>query len=169
MTSKRPRQILTQRQAVIRAARAAKVDPEELDRAAILGQIAAFLTQHRYIGRKIAFKGGAVMHLMDGSPRFSGDLDGVVIAGKQIRQKWIDEALWDNPDAAKTFLGKPRIVNNNNQGVVYPIIECRAIRSGKEQVAAVQRVWPGHLIVSGGPPTWTEVEPGILHFQALLP
>jgi len=113
---------------------AARVSPAELDRARILGQIAAHLAGHRQIGKRIAFKGGAIMRLLDNSPRFSGDLDAVVITGRPIEQRWIDEALWDNPLAARTFIRRPRLVNMNESGLVYPIIECRAIGSGQNPI-----------------------------------
>jgi hypothetical protein len=72
VSKKRRRILVTGRQVVAQAALAAHVEPEDLDRAAILGQMAFFLTKHPRIGRRIAFKGGAVMRLLDGSPRFRG-------------------------------------------------------------------------------------------------
>jgi predicted nucleotidyltransferase component of viral defense system len=148
MSKKRRRDVVTQRQEVAQAALAAHVDPEELDGAAILAQMAFFLTQHPRIGQRIAFKGGAVMKLLDGSPRFSGDLDGVAIAGKPVERKWIEEALWDNPEAQKVFLGTPRIVNKTSRGISFPIVECRAIGSGKSPITVKLSInWSEPLVL----------------------
>lgn len=180
-------------------------------------------------------------------------------------------SLWANPEAARVFLAKPRIVNITDRGISYPIIECRAVGSGRnpitvklsinwserlqldavwqeltvhgitrkvriptvdgreraaekvrafleradvndafdlnhfaarnwkprdwnvvarlipiklqnstirpgtnlptrfdEQLARVKSVWPGDLVVSGGAPSWSAVEPGVLRFRDLL-
>jgi Nucleotidyl transferase AbiEii toxin, Type IV TA system len=152
---KRPRQVVTQRQETIRAAHAARISPAELDRAKILAQIAAHLASHRQIRGRIAFKGGAIMHLIDNSPRHSGDLDGVVISGRALQQRWIDEALWDNPLAARTFIARPRLVNANETSLVYPIIECRAIGSGQNPITVKMSIsWAEPLLLD---PVWCEL------------
>ena len=148
MSKKQRRAVVTRRQVVAQAALSAHVDPEDLDRAAILGQMAFFLIQHPRIGQRIAFKGGAVMKLLDGSPRFSGDLDGVAVAGKPIQRKWIEEALWDNPEAKRVFLGKPRIVNKTAHAISFPIVECRAIGSGKNPITVKLSInWSEPLVL----------------------
>jgi predicted nucleotidyltransferase component of viral defense system len=156
MAGKRKRQVVTSRQLLVRAAQAAQVSGQELDRAIILGQIAHFLTQHRRIGREIAFKGGAVMRLLDDSPRFSGDLDGAAVFGKTIRQEWIEEALWDNPQAKRVFVGgRPRIINKTSRGISYPIIECRAVGSGQSPVTLRLSInWSECLQLA---PVWREL------------
>ena len=167
MSKKRRRDLVTQRQVVAQAAMAAQIEPEELDRAAILGQMAFFLTQHPRIGQRIAFKGGAVMKLLDGSPRFSGDLDGVAIAGKPIERKWIEEALWDNPEAQRVFLGTPRIVNQTSRGISFPIVECRAIGSGKNPITVKLSInWSEPLLLD---PVWRPLPIHGLAEPAMIP
>jgi hypothetical protein len=92
------------------------------------------------------------MRLLDGSPRFSGDLDGVAIAGKPIERKSIEEALWDNPQAQKVFLGAPRIVNLTSRGISFPMVECRAIGSGNNPITVRLSInWSEPLLLD---PVW---------------
>jgi hypothetical protein len=39
------------------------------------------------LGQVLAFKGGAIMTLIDGSPRLSADLDAVVVTGRAVRER----------------------------------------------------------------------------------
>ncbi len=83
----------SQRELFRRAARALGVSASDYERADILAQIAGLLMRHRSIGRTLAFKGGAVMTLVDGSPRLSADLDAVVVTGGAVRDRQIRAAL----------------------------------------------------------------------------
>lgn len=81
------------RRSFIRAAAVLGVPVEDAERALILGQIAGLLIAHPRIGRALAFKGGAIMRLVDRSPRLSRDLDGSAVAGQRMQRRWIEEAL----------------------------------------------------------------------------
>ena len=64
----------------------AAIDPADVDRAIILGQLAELLMAHPRIGSSVAYKGGAIMNLVDGSPRLSRDLDGAAVSGRPVRR-----------------------------------------------------------------------------------
>lgn len=103
-----------------------RVDPADEDRAVILGQLAELLAAHPGIGRRIAFKGGAIMHLVDGSARLSRDLDGAVVAGRPVRRVRVEQAL-STPAARRVVVSVPRIVNENPSSLVFPVITCRSL------------------------------------------
>lgn len=103
-----------------------RVDPADEDRAVILGQLAELLAAHPRIGRRIAFKGGAIMHLVDGSARLSRDLDGSVVAGRPVRRVWVEQAL-STPAARRVVVSVPRIVNENPSSLVFPVVTCRSL------------------------------------------
>ncbi|HZP96536.1 MAG TPA: hypothetical protein VFC31_09405 [Candidatus Limnocylindria bacterium] len=73
------------RREVLRAAAAASVHPEEIDRARVLAQIASLLLAHPRTKDNHAYKGGAIMHLVDGSPRRSNDLDANAVTALPIK------------------------------------------------------------------------------------
>ena len=73
------------RTAVKRAAAEASVPVNDYERALVLGQVAELLAAHPGIGGRIAFKGGAIMRLVDDSPRLSKDLDASLVSGRTPR------------------------------------------------------------------------------------
>ncbi len=103
MTSHRDGDAPNLRTGVRRAAAEANVDVNDYERAIVLGQVAELLALHPQIGGRIAFKGGAVMTLFDGSPRLSRDLDAVLVSGGRITEKMVREAL--GTPAAKMVVG----------------------------------------------------------------
>ncbi|MGI0130169.1 MAG: nucleotidyl transferase AbiEii/AbiGii toxin family protein, partial [Thermoplasmata archaeon] len=71
-------------------------------------------------------------------------------------QRWIEEALWANPEAARVFLAKPRIVNATDRGISYPIIECRAVGSGRNPITVKLSInWSERLELD---PIWRDLE-----------
>lgn len=64
----------TFRTTVRRQAEALGVPADAFERALILGQLVALLSQHPRMRHAVAFKGGAIMRLVDQSPRLSRDL-----------------------------------------------------------------------------------------------
>ncbi len=124
MTRKRDK--ITLRNEVIQAAKSATVPVNDYDRAIILGQIAGLLAIHPKIGGKIAFKGGAIMHLIDDSPRLSRDLDGVMVAGGRIREEIVREAL-GTPEARKIVKEVGRFSTIGKDGVRFPVIVCHPL------------------------------------------
>jgi hypothetical protein len=74
------------RQQVVLAARQANVPLDEWDRAQVLGRIAGLIAAHPKVRGMLAFKGGAIMHLVDrlqGSPRSARS--GRLRAGLRVR------------------------------------------------------------------------------------
>lgn len=133
------------RKSFIRAAAVLGVPVEDAERALILGQIAGLLTAHPRIGRALAFKGGAIMRLVDRSPRLSRDLDGSAVAGQRIQRRWIEEAL-STGAARRVVFGLPTIWNENPTSIVIPVIECRPL-SGQGKVAVSLSVnWDDPLL-----------------------
>jgi predicted nucleotidyltransferase component of viral defense system len=119
---------------VQRAAADANVKVNEYERALILGQIALLLTSHPGIGRRIAFKGGAIMTLIDGSPRLSRDLDGVMVAGGRIDERIVLEALTNTAQARKIVIRVDRFVTTGKDSLHIPVIVCHPL-SGKGEVS----------------------------------
>ena len=76
-----------------RAARQLGVSASDYERADILAQIAELLMRSAALGQMLAFKGGAIMTLIDGSPRLSADLDAVVVTGRAVRDRQVRAAL----------------------------------------------------------------------------
>lgn len=85
MTKKKP-EALNFRTEVRRAAAEASIEVNEYERALVLGQVAELLAAHPQIGGRVAFKGGAIMRLIDGSPRLSRDLDASLVSGRPITE-----------------------------------------------------------------------------------
>ena len=82
----------SQRELFRRAARQLGVSASDYERADILAQVAELLMRHQAIGEMLAFKGGAIMTLIDGSPRLSADLDAVVVTGRAVRDSQVRAA-----------------------------------------------------------------------------
>ncbi len=125
------------------------LDSQDEDRAIILGQLAELLAAHRRIGKLIAFKGGAIMHLVDGSARLSRDLDGAIATGRAIQRVWVEEAL--STAAAKRVVTRlPRIVNENPKSLVFPQVLCHSLnRKGHATVGVSFSInWDDPLVES---------------------
>lgn len=116
----------TRREQLVRAAETVDVPVEDADRALILGQVAAFLVADRRIGPDIAFQGGAIMRLVDTSPRLSKDLDALVVTGKPIKRAWVEEAL-STEEAQRVVLGIDPAGGSSGSALLLPIIHCRPL------------------------------------------
>lgn len=150
----RRRQALTVRDQLIRAAADVHINAEDMNRAKILGQIVYHLTQHPEIGTRVAYKGGAILNLIEGSPRFSRDLDGAAVAGREIKRRWILEAL--STDAARVVVIRvPKIVNESTGSFTYPVIECRAIAGQSPINVRLSMNWREPLLLE---PEWVRIE-----------
>jgi predicted nucleotidyltransferase component of viral defense system len=150
----RRRQRLIVRDELFRAADDVHVNADDVNRAKILGQIAYHLTQHPEIGRKVAYKGGAILKLLEGSPRFSRYLDGAAVSGRAIKRRWIVEAL--STDAARAVVIRvPRIVNESTGSFTYPVIECRAIAGQSPINVRLSMNWREPLLLE---PAWVRIE-----------
>ena len=98
---------------IVRAAENASVPLDDFERALILGQIAGLLAAHPKVGGKVAFKGGVIMNLIDGSPRLSRDLDGVLATGGRVTEATIREAL-STTEAQKVVKRNTRVLRRAN-------------------------------------------------------
>jgi len=124
------------RREVIRAAAAENVPLAEIDRARVLGQLAGLLLAHPRLKDNLAYKGGAIMHLVDGSPRRSNDLDAHAVSGRAIRSAWIVAAL-STKAAQQVVFGPPRRFRKGNDSITIIGLDCRAPSGqGKVQVTA---------------------------------
>ncbi len=132
----------------------AAIDPADVDRAIILGQLAELLMAHPRIGSSVAYKGGAIMNLVDGSPRLSRDLDGAAVSGRPVRRGWVDEAF-STPAARKVVRSLPRIVNENPSSLVIPMLECQGLEHRGMVVVSLSINWKDPLLE---PPVLATVE-----------
>ncbi len=132
MTSHRDGDAPNLRTGVRRAAAEANVDVNDYERAIVLGQVAELLALHPQIGGRIAFKGGAVMTLFDGSPRLSRDLDAVLVSGGRITEKMVREAL-GTPAAKMVVVRIDRFVSVDADAIRFPLVVCRPF-SGQGQI-----------------------------------
>ncbi|MBI3521466.1 MAG: nucleotidyl transferase AbiEii/AbiGii toxin family protein [Chloroflexi bacterium] len=115
----------TQRELFRRAARDLGVSAADYERADILAQIAELLRRHTAIGRMLAFKGGAVMTLVDRSPRLSADLDAVVVTGGAVHDRQVRAALLAEL-GGRRLVTDVGIVNPGRQSLQYPFIKARS-------------------------------------------
>ena len=135
----------------------ANIDLSAYDRALILGQIAALLIGHPKIGNKIAFKGGAIMNLVDASPRLSKDLDSslVVSASERISLKTVKEALSDSSEAQRIV---KRIdeqgCSEDGDGLLVSFIICHPLSGVGEVSLAFSIHWTESILL---PPVWETV------------
>jgi len=120
------------RREVLRAAAAANVKPEEIDRARVLGQIASLLLAHPRMKDNLAYKGGAIMHLVDGSPRRSNDLDANAVTALSIKEEWIVQAL-STKAAQRVVFAPPSRYRPGDQSITVVGLDCRA-PSGRAKV-----------------------------------
>lgn len=143
MKTRKP--VFTKRQQAILTAKQAEVPLDEWDRAQVLGQIAGLIAAHPKVGGMIAFKGGAIMHLIDKSPRFSKDLDGALIAGGKVTQEVIREAL-TSPAAKRVVISVGELVSEGAHSIIFPVIVCHPL-SGKGRIALQLSVnWQAPLL-----------------------
>lgn len=120
------------RRQVVRAAQQANVPLDEWDRAQVLGQVAGLIAAHPKVGGMIAFKGGAIMHLIDGSPRLSKDLDAQIVAGDRITEAMIRGALGTR-DAKRVVMSVGELVSFGPHSITF-LVECHP-PSGQGRVA----------------------------------
>lgn len=142
---KRPR--LDLRSGVIRAADEASVGTGDYERAIILGQLAALLAAHPKIAGRIAFKGGAIMTLIDDSPRLSRDLDAVMATGGRVDEKTVRSALTGSEEARRVVKRVDRFATTGRSGLRFPVIVCHPL-SGKGDVTVMLSInWSEPLLL----------------------
>lgn len=121
----------TFRTEIARRAKDLGVGAEDLDRALIIGQIAALLVQDPELKGKLAHKGAAVLRLIEHSERLSRDLDSADIRGERIPGRLIERAL-TTTQAKKVVL---RLVPNRpGQNSVTFLVECRRLSGGSMSI-----------------------------------
>ncbi len=123
----------------------ANIDTRHLDAIFALGSIAGFLTAHREIGRRIAFKGGAIMHYVDQSPRLSRDLDGSMVTGRELREEWVREAL-TTLEARKIVTNVGVVGSRGKDGIAFPYVECRPMSGIESVTVSIGFNWDERLI-----------------------
>lgn len=136
----------TFRTEVRRQAAALGVPNDALERALILGQLAALLTAHPRMSEAVAFKGGAMMRLVDQSPRLSRDLDSSELRGREIREEWVREAL-STAVAKRVVLGIDRIVRRSAASISF-LVRCRPLTGGEQIAITVSVNWDEPLLMS---------------------
>ena len=150
MTDRRGRPNL--RTEVVRAADTATVPLDDFERALILGQIAGLLAAHPKVSGKLAFKGGAIMNLIDGSPRLSRDLDGAMATGGRITEAIVHEAL-STPEARKIVKRIERFAMLGTKGLRFPVIACHPLSGIDEITVTLSIHWDAPLILKAEPET----------------
>ncbi len=150
MTDRRGRPNL--RTEVVRAADTATVPLDDFERALILGQIAGLLAAHPKVSGKLAFKGGAIMNLIDGSPRLSRDLDGAMVTGGRITEAIVREAL-STPEARKIVKRIERFAMLGTKGLRFPVIACHPLSGIDEITVTLSIHWDAPLILKAEPET----------------
>lgn len=88
-------------------------------------QIADLLVRSPAIGQFLTFKGGAIMTLIDASPRLSADLDAVVVTGRAVRDRQVRTALLAAVDGEQ-IVRDVGIVNPGRQSLQYPFVRVRS-------------------------------------------
>jgi Nucleotidyl transferase AbiEii toxin, Type IV TA system len=123
-TPKRPS--VTQRQAVKALADTSGIALDDVDRAIVLGQIAEFLAASSKVGGRVAFKGGAIMTLVESSARLSRDLDSSLVmhTGRRVTLEEVEAAL-STPEARKVVRRVERKgVTFGSSQLRVPVIVC---------------------------------------------
>lgn len=128
------------RREVLRAAASANVHPEEIDRARVLGQIAGLLLAHPRLKDNLAYKGGAIMHLVDGSPRRSNDLDANVVTAIAVKEVWIVQAL-STKAAQRVVFAPPNRFRPGNDSITVLGLDCRAPSGGRKVQITINISW----------------------------
>jgi hypothetical protein len=115
-----------------RAARQLGVSASDYERADILAQIAELLMRSAALGQMLAFKGGAIMTLIDDSPRLSADLDAVVVTGRAVRDRQVRAALLAELDG-RHLVTDVGIMNPGPQSLQYPFVGAVLFRSRRRK------------------------------------
>lgn len=123
--SQKSTRVQSQRELFRRAAQQLGVSASDYERADILAQIADLLRASPTIGQLLAFKGGAIMTLIDGSPRLSADLDAVVVTGRPVRDSQIRTALLKEV-GGRQIVRDVGIVNPGRHSLQYPFVRARS-------------------------------------------
>lgn len=134
------------RTSVIRAAEDADVELSDYDRAIVLGQLAELIGKHPKVGGKIAFKGGAIMTMVDQSPRSSRDLDGAMISGSPVSEAVIRQAL-STPEARKIVKRVDRFSGGDDTSIRFPVIVCHPMSGQGEVNLSMSIHWDAPLIL----------------------
>jgi hypothetical protein len=144
----KPRRALIDfRRDVIRAADEASVEANDYERAIVLGQLATLLAAHPRIAARIAFKGGAIMTLVDDSPRLSRDLDGVMVSGGRVDEQTVRDALTGTPEARRIVKRVDRFAGTGRSGLRFPVIVCHPL-TGKGEVTVMLSInWSEPLLL----------------------
>ncbi len=129
----------TFRTEVRRQAEALGVPLDALERALILGQLAVLLADHPQMSGAVVFKGGAMMRLVDESPRLSRDLDSSELRGRPIREESVREAL-STRAAKRVVLGLDRIVRGGATSISF-LVRCRPLTGGQQIAMTVSVNW----------------------------
>jgi len=108
-----------------RAARQLGVSASDYERADILAQIAELLMRSAALGPMLAFKGGAIMTLIDGSPRLSADLDAVVVTGRAVGDRQVRAALLAEL-TGRHLVTTVGVMNSGPQSLQYPFVQVRS-------------------------------------------
>ncbi len=129
------KQTVTVRQRVRALAATSGLPLSEVDRAIVLGQIAELLAKSPRVGTKIAFKGAAVMRLVEKSPRLSRDLDSSLImhTGRRVTLEDVEAAL--STDEARKIVKRVdrKSVSSESTQLRIPVIVCLP-KSGIDEV-----------------------------------
>jgi hypothetical protein len=139
---------------VVRAADEADVPRDAYERALILGQIAGLLAEHPRIAGRVAFKGGAIMHLIDGSPRLSRDLDGMMAVGGRVTEEEVRAAL-STPAARRIVKSVGRFSQTGQDGLRFPVIACYPLSGIGEINLSLSIHWGEPLLLDPEPMTVT--------------
>lgn len=114
------------------------VGQEDLERALVIGQIAGLLIKDPGLAGKLAYKGAAVLRLIDKSDRLSRDLDSADIRGERIDARLVMRAL-STQEAKKVVL---RIIPSRpGKNSVSFLVECRRLAGGTTLPITVTINW----------------------------
>jgi len=118
------------------------------------------------MGVAVAFKGGAMMRLVDQSPRLSRDLDSSELRGRPIREEWVREAL-STRAAKRVVLGLDRIVRGGATSISF-LVRCRPITGGQQIAITVSVNWDEPLLLEPEPqlirlPNGDQVQIPVMH------
>jgi predicted nucleotidyltransferase component of viral defense system len=134
------------RSVVIKAAEQANVPFEDVDRAQILGQIAWLVAAHPKVAGRIAFKGGAIMHLVDSSPRLSRDIDGAMVVKERVSEKTIREAL-GTPAARRVVIRVDKMMSETSHSIAFPVVVCHPTTGRGEIGLKLEINWLAPLLL----------------------
>lgn len=110
----------------------------------MLGQVAGLLLAHRQLKDNLAYKGGAIMHLVDGSPRRSNDLDASAVSARPVKETWIKEAL-STPAAKRVVFGPPRRFRSGDDSITVLGLDCRGPKARSKIQITINISWQSPL------------------------